>query len=391
MNVIIIPSFIYSRHDPTLGSFVFEQAETLAKQGHHVALLFCDTYSVKYFKYYAHYEEKCEIKNGVEVYRCKAFCPLKHSNGFYGCEEIFSKKIIELYYKHLSDFHPDIIHAHCCVWAGVAAYKLSKKISVPYVITEHSTGYVLGSQKHKGKYRKKMQCAFSEAGKVICVSQALSAVIEEYTSNCTVLGNVIDCDLFKPEAISRNDHHTVFLTVCYMKSLAQLKKKGIDILIDSYAQVVKKRPNSVLRIGGSGDAVKIVKEWIQEEGLEQYVQFVGELSRDEVARNMAECDVFVLPSRYETFGVVYIEAMSCGKPVIGTKTGGPDSFVTDESGILVDVGDRQQLTEAMCHIADNLSKYDPEKIRQNVIDNFSMEAIGKKLDEVYTEVIQKLC
>lgn len=391
LNIIIIPSFIYSRHDPTLGSFVFEQAKALVRQGHRVAMLFCDTYSVKYISYFVRYEEVCEVKDGIEVYRQKAFCPLKHSDGFYGCEEIFSKKIIELYYRYLKDFHPDIIHAHCCVWAGVAAYKLSKEISVPYVITEHSTGYVLCNKKYEGIYQNKMKHAFSNAGKVICVSQALLAVIEKYTHNCIVLGNVIDCDLFKPIEKSRQDNQTIFLTVCYMKSLSQIKKKGIDILIDSYAKVLHKRPNCILRIGGAGKAVEIVKQWAKEKQIESHIQFLGELSREEVAMNMSECDVFVLPSRYETFGVVYAEAMSCGKPVIGTKTGGPDSFVTDDCGKLIDVENAQQLEEAMCYIVDNLCKYDSDGIRHNIVNNFSMEAVGKKLEKIYIEVIQQLC
>ena len=76
MNILIIPSFIYNSHDPTLGSFVFEQAVALRRQGHRVFLAFVDTYSIKEFGYWANYSEKNEIKEGIPVYRKRAFCLL---------------------------------------------------------------------------------------------------------------------------------------------------------------------------------------------------------------------------------------------------------------------------------------------------------------------------
>ena len=103
---------------------------------------------------------------------------------------------------------------------------------------------------------------------------------------------------------------------------------------------------------------------------------------------MAKCDIYVMPSRYETFGVVYAEAMACGKPVIGTKTGGPDGFVTEESRILVDIENIEQLTQAMVYMIDNYDKYNAENIRKIVIDNFSMNAIATKLEEIYKDIIK---
>ena len=106
---------------------------------------------------------------------------------------------------------------------------------------------------------------------------------------------------------------------------------------------------------------------------------------------MQQCDCFVLPSRYETFGVVYIEAMACGKPVIAAKNGGPDDFVKDFNGILVNPEDKDGLADAigkMINIWEKSDKtYQPEKISAFVRENFSSEAIAQKLEELYSGLV----
>ena len=141
-------------------------------------------------------------------------------------------------------------------------------------------------------------------------------------------------------------------------------------------------------IGGEGNGSQFVESLIDKFELNNNVTMLGGLTRSQMAQHMAECDIFVLPSRYETFGVVYAEAMACGKPVIGTKTGGPDSFVTEEAGILVDVENKEQLAEAMISMIENYDKYDSAAIRKIIVDNFSMKAIADKLEEIYKEVLK---
>jgi len=384
MNILIIPSFLFTKEEPALGSFVFEQASALQKAGNRVTILYCDTYSVKEWDRWRNYrEEACSVKDGVTVIRKKRFCPAKHDSGFKGVKKIFAREIRALYRKYLSDAQVDVIHAHCCAWAGYAAMELSEETGIPYVITEHSSLYGLSAEKIKGRDRQDITEAFRNARQVICVSAGLQRDIRPYCEESRILGNVVDCDLFRICREQTGETGPVFLTVCSMAHGKRLQVKGIDLLLEAFARVVKACPEARLRIGGGGPGQEVLKQWITEKGLSDYVTLLDSLPREEVAREMNRCHVFVLPSRYETFGVVYAEALACGIPVIGTATGGPDAFVIQHNGILTEVGDVEQLTRAMLHMAENRRQYPPEALRQAVVDQFSMEAVARQLMEIY--------
>ena len=104
---------------------------------------------------------------------------------------------------------------------------------------------------------------------------------------------------------------------------------------------------------------------------------------------MSESDCFVLASRRETFGVAYIEAMAMGLPVIATKCGGPEDFVTNENGILVPVDDIDKLKEALIKMHQNIDLYDREKISSSTRESFAPSTIAKHLIEVYKNVIKE--
>ena len=103
---------------------------------------------------------------------------------------------------------------------------------------------------------------------------------------------------------------------------------------------------------------------------------------------MNKCDAFVLPSRYETFGVVYIEALASGKPVIGTFNGGAEDIVNQDVGILVEIDNVKKLSNAMEYIRKNNKEYKPEELRKYCTEKFSANVIIKKIINVYKEVIK---
>ena len=124
----------------------------------------------------------------------------------------------------------------------------------------------------------------------------------------------------------------------------------------------------------------------QQMGLSEKCRFLGSLAPSEVRNQMQQCDVFVLPSLQETFGIVLGEAMSCGKPVIATRCGGPEYVVTPETGLLVDAADPVALADAMERFILGHVKYDPKIIRQTVKERFGKEAYLDNISKVYDQL-----
>lgn len=387
MNIVIIPAFFQTKSRKTLGSFFLEQARALQQKGHKVTILYCDTYSIKCVKdWFAYNEEKSEIIEGIQIYRNRCFCPLKH--GIEGHRKAFANGIQKLYDQYMKGNIPDIIHAHCCVWAGYAAMKLSEQIGIPYVVTEHATLFQLHRDEISEKNDKVIRKIFQKAARVICVSGAFAKLIESYRPDIDVVGNVVNCDAFVPRVDSEKHRGIRFLTVCYMEEEAQLYKKGIDLLIQAWTEVVKRYTDVKLVIGGGGSTKTKVEQWVEEHGISKYVEFTGALDRKQVIQEMQSCDCFVLPSRYETFGVVYIEAMACGKPVIAVANGGPDDFVKPFNGLLIKPG-AEELVQAFYEMIGHLTRgnyYQEEKISNYIKSKFSYEAIAEQLEAIYNSI-----
>jgi len=104
---------------------------------------------------------------------------------------------------------------------------------------------------------------------------------------------------------------------------------------------------------------------------------------------MQNSDCFVLASQSESFGTVYIEAIACGKPIIATRCGGPESIVNDGNGILVPVDDYEKLAEAIIKMITESDKYDPVAIRKDFLDRFSKKVVVEKYVKIYKELTEK--
>jgi 1,4-alpha-glucan branching enzyme len=139
--------------------------------------------------------------------------------------------------------------------------------------------------------------------------------------------------------------------------------KGIHILLDAFAKVVSLNPNSRLVIAGPAssqmevDYGKSLVEKTKRLGIEDKVIFTGRLTEEEKLAALESCDVFVLPSLYEPYGLVLLEAAAHGKPLISTRTDGPlDVVEEDLNGYLVPPGDSSTLADRIVTVLSDSTK-----------------------------------
>lgn len=381
MNILIIPSWYATNSNPTNGSFFREQAMALKEAGHNVIVAFVEVRMASRDLF----SEKVDIKddNGIKTYRIiQGKIP---KTGNIGTAIAFRRGLIKIIKNLYNRENIDIVHLHSCIWGGIGAVSASRKLNIPLVITEHSSYY--------SRYRVKMiekliiRYSFKSANKVISVSNSLREIISKYKSNIEVIPNMVDCDkvlsiINKKNNLGEEGLFT-FLSLCYLK-----KNKGVDILIRAFSTYFRGKEVKLI-IAGDGPERENLENLSKELGILEQVEFKGALNRDEVYKVMSNCNIFVLPSRFETFGVVLIEALANGKPVISTRNGGANDIVTDENGVLVDIDDIEGLGKAMLDLKLNYNKYNEEEIRNSCINKYSKKIITRQLEKVYSELICK--
>jgi glycosyltransferase involved in cell wall biosynthesis len=285
---------------------------------------------------------------------------------------------------YVRDFGPpDVLHAQSALWGGVSAMKLASRFGVPYVVTEHSTAYARGMIK---RWQEPLvRETFRRAGAVLAVSRGLSNLLAKYVSGAKVqvVPNMVDTDFFVLPPRPRDAEAFTFLTVALLQP-----KKGIDVLVQAFAQAFGHRPDVCLEIGGDGPQRDELESLAANLGVSGAVRFLGVLSPADVREAMWRANVFVLSSYVETFGVVLIEAMATGLPVIATRCGGPEHLIRDSLGCLVDPGSADQLARALASVYERYPKWRgrDKETRQHIVSNYSNNAVANALLEVFRAV-----
>ena len=131
-----------------------------------------------------------------------------------------------------------------------------------------------------------------------------------------------------------------------------VRRKDLPTLI--HALHLLQRPELELIVLGDGPELDRLKALANELGISNQIQFRGFVSEELKFQLLSQCDVFALPSLHEGFGLVFIEAMYCGLPIIATTTGGQEEFLTDgKTGVLVAPGDSTSLKNALARVLDD--------------------------------------
>ena len=279
---------------------------------------------------------------------------------------------------------PDLIHAHVVLPGGLAAARLGRRHQIPVVLTEHSSPFSMHLK--TATLRRWVRETLPRMARVIVVSPALAQQIHAFENNLTtrVIGNLIQTDFFFPVKTEKpNLTKTQFLTIGLLT-----QQKGIPFLLQAAHQLIARGITTFeLTIGGDGPDRPQLERLARSLGLAEYCRFIGLLTRAEVRQHMQQCDVFVLPSLHETFGLVLAEAMSCGKPAIATRCGGPEFVVTPETGVLVEAANPEALANAMVGFIEERSRFDAQSVRQSVVERFGETVFLKNISTLYEEVV----
>jgi L-malate glycosyltransferase len=385
MHILIIPSWYPKKRNLISGSFFKEQAEALAKRGHEVGVIYPEERILRFNKEYSKSDLgiRCESVNNVFTLRSVMYGKLPKKS-FTKSHSIWTNDGLTLFSQYLeTQGLPDIIHVHSALNGGLVARKIKKKFNIPYVLTEHSTAYQrnLFSEKEKILIRK----VLDDSSQNIVVSPALeksmnSFLNKQYTYRW--IPNMVN-DIFFKQLPSKKTNDFKFISVGGLTI-----RKGFDGLITSFHRAFKDSSNVMLNIIGSGPEELNLRRKISILGLENKIKMRGQLSREKIAAELTQSDCFVLNSDYETFGVVLIEAMAVGLPVITSSCGGPNYIINDNSvGSIFPNRNLDSLTEELKQMYKNHKKYNRNNIKNSCREKYSEEAVTESLIKTYSCII----
>ena len=385
MKILIAPSWYPTKDDPIKGIFFREQAAALHKAGHEVIVVVFDkVWSIKtIFQHLADKRLTISHDDGFPVYRLNGVNYIPHRSRLR--KYLYILRFRKLYRlicrKHWT---PDVIHAHGCLWAGYAVSMLKRRTN-PLIITEHSTA--IGRGLLKEEYIPLLRSALQSADQTISVGERLRKDLETYNvsgKQIKIVPNLIDTDRFVLPKLQSPYHKKkfTFMTLALLEPI-----KGMDVLIKAFSRL--QDLNVELIIGGEGSQRETLETFAKEVKADDRITFLGKVPREEVPKLMQQMDSFVLASRFETFGIVYIEALASGKPVIGTRCGGPEMIINEHNGILVPVDDEQALAEAMREMILEYDTFNSEQIREDCINRFSERSVVSQLEQIYSEELQR--
>ncbi|MBR4388227.1 MAG: glycosyltransferase family 4 protein [Prevotella sp.] len=340
MHILEIPSFF----TPYGGEFCLEQAKALAARGHEVRIMACVQLSVRRslrqfitLPWLVREEQYDGVTVMKHYMRGWPRSPRKNQRRWVNTVQRMYEGYVRRYGR------PDIIHAHCAKWAGYAALLIHQRHGVPYAITEHLSLHVLeqewGSSTTTWQVPLLRQ-AYEGAGIVIPVAREVveqTAHLFGTDYRWQEVSNIIDTDFFayRPRATM-----TPYRFCCIAHNTPL---KGYDILFDAFAKVHGTYPKSELHVAGR-DTHLLSKP----EGVVVH----GELGRDDLRQLLYDCHCLVLASRSEVQPLVVLEAVSTGRPVIGT-TCIPQNERIEGAVSIVPVDDTPALTQAMLHQVEN--------------------------------------
>jgi glycosyltransferase involved in cell wall biosynthesis len=372
-KILWLTSWYPNLTDPFNGDFIKREAEAVS-----VSLLTGTNYSDVHNKHEALEEYVIYYSSAGDRSVLSRFRSLK----------VYFKRHLEFIKRLRKDNElPDLVHVQVALKAGLIALYLKWRHGIPYILTEHWSGYYPVSK--DSLYKKSFLTRFAtrliiqRASRFLPVSEDLGKEISKHWTPVSFqkIPNVVNTELFYP---SHNAEATVFRFI-HISSLQY--PKNPEGIIRAFIALLKQHIPAELELVGPVSLA--LSEFIKASGLQpDQLHCTGEISYDQVAVELRKSSSLVMFSYYENMPCAILEALCTGLPVIATKVGGIPEIIRKENGILINVGKETELVNAMKEMIRNQHMYDRGQISRDAREQFSYEVIGKKIVDTYRSVLE---
>lgn len=385
LHVLVLPSYYPTRQRPYNGTFFREWACALRCAGVRVGVAYVETRGIRELSISGiretHFQTTSALEGGLPTTRVAGWNPLSQWTPGGLVWARFTQRVIREYIERHG--RPDIIAAQSATWAGEAARVAGERRGLPYVITEVNTGF--GTGRVRGWEAAVSRRVFARAEAVIAISENLRRRLEGFGGprRIEIIPCTVDESFWGLPPAPRTASPFTFYAQAHLSP-----RKGFDLLIRAFARRFRGDAGVRLVIGGGGEIRGQLEALTDAAGVRPQVTFLGAIPREDVRDAMWSANCFVLPSHAENFGVVLIEALSTGLPVISTRCGGPEDIITDGVGILLEPGDEEGLADALTAMRSQPAP-DPQPIRDYAVGRYGYGAVGPRLRDFYRSVLQR--
>lgn len=376
MYTLVIGRAFPAKETGMMGIFEFEQAELLASKGNKTVYAFVDTRSVKRLK---KFNKINFIKKDLSV--------IGYHIPIGGIPKFIFEKVKKLYFKALLKNIiekygvPDVIHVHFPllnltkdIWAHL------KEFNVPIIVTEHWSK--VQKKEIENHYVDLLRKIVKESSEFLAVGTSLRDSIIELTNTdreIPIIHNMVS-NIFDYKRLNVQNKQYRFIAIGRI-----IPEKRFDELIKIFYKTFKDNNGVELVIIGDGPSKNMLTKIIKQYKLTEKITLKGFLSREDIVKELQRSDTYVSSSEIETFGVPYIEALSCGKPIIGKKNGVIENIVkNDKFGKIYD--ELSELEYAMKYVYQNKKIYDPLQISKEIKMQYGQENVYKQLNQIYTKI-----
>ena len=335
-----------------------------------------------------------EVLKGVRIYRVTSWRHGIHDCGLSGALSYVFFAFFKLR-KLLRHNHYDLLHYFFSLPTGFLSLYSHGICRRPYILSlrgsdvpGYDTSYLKLNILHR-LLKPINRRIWRKAETVVALSHGLRELAHRTLPSqpIRVIYNGIDTELFRPDPEKQGYSPNGVHLLCVSRLI---ERKGLDYLFQAVANI--RSPEIQVGLVGTGSNEQKLKMKAKELGIEQRIHFYGYKPPHDLARLYNQADIFVLPSLSESFGMVLLEAMSCGLPVIASHVGGiPEIVKNGENGILVSSGSAAEIEKAIRCLMDDpllrgkLSKNNISKIRAQ----FTWDRIAIQYQSVYQETLQQ--